>query len=404
MTSSVYQQCCKQLLLTLSTLMCSTSLWAVSDYSQLMDAIIEIGDETSAAYEQDEALKFGDRFSKLYFGGFESKGLEFAVGQADHQAMQDIEIYFSLLINAAVSGKSKTEVQAHWKKLREKLINAPMIENQETDFWSLAIQSLLILLREGVEALLVVAALIAYLRKAGAADKVPYIWLGVGAALLASIATAWGIQRLIGNSGSAKEALEGVSMLLAALLLSYVSFWLFSRRETQQWQGFIHNKLGVAISSGNLFAIISVAFFSVYREGAETILFYQALLANASGAETSEGFEAIATGFGLALILLGIVYLFIFQLAKSLPLKQFFSATAGLLFVLSIIFAGKSVLELQVAGWVSNTHLEWLPSISWMGVSPSLESVSLQLAFIFIPFVFLMRSLRKKPEAETNQK
>ena len=398
---NVYWQCCKRLILTLFVLLYAAPLWAVADYPQLMNTIIEIGDETSAAYEPGEAVKFGDRFSKLYFGGFESKGLEFAVGQADRQAMQDIELGFSLLINACVSGKSEAEVQAHWAKLRAQLIAAPMIENQEITFWSLVMQSLLILLREGVEALLVVAALVAYLRKAGAADKVSYIWLGVFAALLASIATAWGVQRLIGNSGEAREALEGISMLLAAVLLSYVSFWLFSRRETQQWQGFIHNKLGVAVSSGNLFAIVSVAFFAVYREGAETILFYQALLANAPNEDST---QAIATGFALALVLLVAVYFFIFKLSRSLPLKQFFSATACLLFALSVIFAGKSIVELQIAGWITNTKIEWLPSISWLGVSPSLESFAMQLAFIFIPFLFFLLSLRSSHERKMNQK
>jgi len=369
----------------------ATSSSAATDYPRVMATLIELGDEASESYDPSQSLVYGDRFSKLYFGGFEGKGLEFAVGQADQQAMVDIELGFGLLINSAVNGKSKVEINDQWQRLREKLVNAPMIENQGASFWSIAIQSLFILLREGVEALLVVAALVAYLRKAGAADKVPFIWFGVVAALLASVATAWVLQSLISNSGAAKEALEGATMLLAAVLLSYVSFWLFSRREMQQWQGFIHNKLGDAVSGGSLLAIVSVAFFAVYREGAETILFYQALVA-----DVDSGMEPIATGFGLALLLLGVVYLFIFQLSVRLPLKQFFSATAGLLYALSVIFAGKAVLELQVAGWLPSSYIEWLPSIGWLGIFPSIESIALQLIFLLLPaLMFLVLWIRK---------
>ncbi|NRA56281.1 MAG: FTR1 family iron permease [Gammaproteobacteria bacterium] len=412
MISNVYQLCCSSLTITwdkttrtvsltsaimlLMLSLTATSAIAATDYPAVMSAVIELGDETSNTYDPAQSLTYGDRFSKLYFGGFEGQGLEFAVGQADQQAMIDIEIGFGVLINSAVNGKSKSAVQDQWQKLREKLVNVPMIENKNASFWSIAIQSLLILLREGVEALLVVAALIAYLRKAGAVDKVPFIWCGVIAALLASIVTAWVLQSIISHSGAAKEALEGATMLLAGILLSYVSFWLFSRREMQQWQGFIHNKLGDAVNGGNLFAIISVAFFAVYREGAETILFYQALVADVDGA-----MEPIAAGFGIALLLLAVIYFLIFQLSVRLPLKQFFTGTASLLYALSVIFAGKAVLELQIAGWLSSSYLEWLPSIGWLGIFPSIESISLQLIFLVIPVViYFTYSVKKQAEDE----
>jgi len=382
--SSAYQRCFNKLFLSVITLLVVTYIpnsAAATNYPQVMAALIDLGDEASRDYEVDQSLLFGDRFSKLYFGGFEGKGLEFAVGQADQQAMLEIELGFSVLINAAVNSEPKVTIQHHWETLKEKLIDAPMIENQDAGFWNIAVQSLLILLREGVEALLVVAALVAYLRKAGASDKVPFIWAGVVAALMASVVTAWALQSLIANSGAAKEALEGGTMLVAAVLLSYVSFWLFSRRELQQWQGFIHNKLGTAVSGGSLLTIVSVAFFAVYREGAETILFYQALVADVEG-----NIEPVMTGFALATGLLVGVYLLIFQLSVHLPLKQFFTGTACLLYILAVIFAGKSVLELQISGWLSSTYVDWLPTLNWLGIFPTFESTLLQLLFIFIPF------------------
>lgn len=360
----------------------ASSAQAANDYQVVMQQLLARGDLVTEAYDPAQAIKFGNEYSQLYFGGFEGEGLEFAVGQADQDAMLQIELNFTRLINSAVKGQPKEVVEQRWLELRGLLVEAPMISNENASFWEIVVQSLLILLREGVEALLVIAALIAYLRKAGAADKVIYIWAGTGAALVASVITAWVLQGLIANSGAARETLEGMTMIVAAVLLSYVSVWLFARREMKQWQGFISDKMGDAVSSGSLWAIVSVAFFAVYREGAETILFYQALISDAEGA-----YDAIASGFGLALIGLLVIYVMIFQLSVRLPLKQFFTGTAGLLFALSVIFAGKATLELQVSGWMSNTWLEGFPTISWLGVFPSVESLLTQGLMILLPII-----------------
>ncbi|MCV6611670.1 MAG: FTR1 family iron permease [Amphritea sp.] len=367
---------------TLLSLLISSNLMAATDYPLVMQQLIARGDDAAERYDPAQSILFGNEFSQLYFGGFESAGLEFAVGQADQETMLQIEISFTRLINSAVKAEPKEIVQQRWELLREQLEVAPMISNKDAGFWEITIQSLLILLREGVEALLVIGALIAYLRKAGAADKVSLIWIGAGAALVASVITAWLLQGFIQNSGAAKETLEGVTMFVAAALLSYVSVWLYARREMQQWQGFIHDKLGDAVTSGSLWAIISVAFFAVYREGAETILFYQALISDADGA-----YDAIATGFGLAALGLVGIYVLIFLLSVRLPLKQFFTGTAGLLYILSVIFAGKATLELQVSGWIGNTWLEGFPTISWLGVFPSVESLSAQLLLLTLPLL-----------------
>lgn len=373
---------------------------SATDYPAIMDDQILRGDQLSSDYNPQQALVFGNQYSQLYFGHFEGQGLEFAVGQADNDAMLAIEIQFSRLINTAMTGQPKAEIDAQWQALRQQLSSAPMLESSGASFTELVVQSLLILLREGIEALLVIAALIAYLRKAGAADRVYLIWLGSLAALGASVLTAIALHKLIQNSGAARETLEGVTMLIAAILLSYVSVWLFARREMQQWQGFIQDRLGSAVSGGSLWAIVSVAFFAVYREGAETILFYQALVGDAEGQ-----WHAIATGFGLAVVALLIVYLLIFQLSVRLPLKHFFTGTAALLYALSVIFTGKAVLELQVAGWLGNTYLPSVPTISWLGVFPSLQAILSQLVMILLPVLgWLLIRLRSSQVSHIDTK
>lgn len=356
---------------------------ASAEYAQIMQKVIERGDKLTMAYDPSQSIQFGNSYSDLYFGGFEGQGLEFAVGQADAGKMVEIELAFSHLINAAVSGKPVADVEEHWQILRGQLVNAPLIAG--SSYWELVVQSLLILLREGIEALLILAALLAYLRKAGAADRTVWVWLGAGTALVASVLTAWGLQTLMQSSGAVRESLEGATMLIAAVLLSYVSFWLFSRREIQQWQGFIQNKLGSAVDQRNLMAIVGVAFFAVYREGAETILFYQALMVNAN-----QQWEPLLLGFGLACLLLVVAYVLIFLLSVKLPIKQFFSLTALFLYLLSIVFAGKASLELQISGWLSAHKLAGVPTISWLGIFPTWESVLLQLLFLLLPLVVYM--------------
>lgn len=374
-----------QFLVGVLLLLLSQFSLASQDYPQVMAQVINKGDVLAQEYQPENALRFGGGFSDLYFGGFEGEGLEFAVGQADAEKMVTIELSFSQLINAAVSGQPTIKVQGLWQDLRLKLESAPMIAGEVATYTELFIQSLLILLREGVEALLVIAALIAYLRKAGVADRIPLIWAGAGSAIIASFLTAWLFQSLLKNSGSSREFIEGFSLLVAAVLLSYMSVWLFARREMQQWQGFIHNKMGQALDQKRLSAIVVVSFFAVYREGAETILFYQVLYS-----DTVSRIEPILLGAAAAAVALVLIYVAIFLLSLKLPLKQFFSGTAALLFALSVIFVGKAALELQVAGFISATAISYVPFISWLGLFPTVESVGLQLLFILIPIIGLL--------------
>lgn len=370
-------------------LLCTQSVQAV-EYEKVMSQLIAKGDDLSERYQPERAIGFGNGFSALYFGGFEGEGLEFAVGQADSNYMINIELLFSRLISQAVKGAKKEVVQERWQALRLQLINAPMIAEDSANA-EIVFQAFIILLREGVEALLVIAALLAYLRRSGAADRIPLVWAGTVVALVASALTAWGLQVLIKNTGALRETIEGVSILLAAVLLSYVSFWLFSKREAAVWQRFVANSLEQAVDKGSLSAIVGVAFFAVYREGAETILFYQALLANAQ-----DQWQPMLMGAGLAVLALAAFYVLIFMLSVKLPLKLFFTLSAALLFSMSVTFVGKGVLELQVSGWLSTTAIDFVPTVSWLGLFPSAESVLAQLLFLILPTaLYLLAGLKR---------
>jgi high-affinity iron transporter len=352
------------------------------DMQSIVKEIIIKADDTVQNYTKDKSIVTGQFFSRLYFDDFETKGMEFALTIYNRDAALDLEIQFSSVMNLAMQGKPKTEVIAAWQTLRSNLLlTAEKYQDKHSSgFWSLFWQSFLILLREGFEAILVVTALITYLRRAGAGDKVKTIWIGVGCALLASVAMAWSIRHFTQSlSGASQEAMEGFIMLLAAIVLFYVSYWLFSKRDTARWQSFIKDKIDKAISTGGLFMLGFAAFLAVFREGAETILFYEALLVG-----TSNNTNAVILGFILAGVALIGVYFALRSASVKLPLKLFFSLTALFLFIMAFIFTGKGILELQVSGLISMTSLSGFPQISTLGIFPSIESLSAQLLLLIL--------------------
>jgi high-affinity iron transporter len=242
-------------------------------------------------------------------------------------------------------------------------------------------QSFLIMVREGFEAILLVTALAAYLRRVGENDKVWVVYHGAVWALAASALTAYLLATMLDSYGGSREAFEGVSMLIAAVVLFYLSCWLFAKRELDRWRKYVHKQISKAISSGKLFTLGFAAFLAVYREGAETILFYHAMLAGTEGQTVS-----IVIGFVAAVVCLGGVYWVMRSAAFRLPIGIFFTVTAAFLYYLTFFFAGKGIHELQEALWVPETIIEWMPRIDWLGVYPTVETVTAQ-SFLIVPLL-----------------
>ncbi|HXF94480.1 MAG TPA: cytochrome c/FTR1 family iron permease [Gemmatimonadales bacterium] len=235
-------------------------------------------------------------------------------------------------------------------------------------------QSLVLMLREGFEAILIIGALMAFLARAGASERRREVAMGAWAAVAASIAT-WGLVELLFHVTPAhREAIEGFTMLLAMAVLFYVSYWLLSKIEVTRWTAFVRGKVEAAISTGSGLALAAVAFLAVYREGFETILFYQALLGSAGG----QGAGLIAAGAGAGAILLVGVYVAVNYFGLRLPLRPFFAVTSAVLYYMAFVFAGKGVAELQAAGHVKLTPLAGAPRFPLLGIYPTLESLALQ--------------------------
>jgi len=363
----------------LMTLVLLLSLWLGAgparaeslDIAQAVAAVEAQGDALVAAYHPEQRLVTMRGFSALYFDRFDGP-LENAIGAADPGLKGELEAGFSQMIGLARQGVPPETLQAGWSEVRARLDLVPLRVNGG-GFWSTLSQSMLILIREGVEALLVVSALLAFLTRTGAARHSRVIFQGVAWAVVASLGLAWGLSEVVAVSGAAREAIEGGTMLVAAAVLFYCSWWLLAKREAERWQSYVQDKVGQAAASGRLFALGFAAFLAVFREGAETVLFYQALMASAPG----QG-AALSLGIAGAVLVLALIYLAMRFLSIRLPIKLFFSVTAGLLYYLALTFAGDGVVEMQTARVLPATVLQGWPSLSWLGVHPTLEGMLAQ--------------------------
>ena len=260
---------------------------------------------------------------------------------------------------------------------------------------NLALQSFIIILREGLEAILIVGALMTFLVKMGASHRKRDINLGVGAALGASVATAVAIETVFHLSPARQEMLEGVTMVVAAIVLFYVSYWLLSKMEVVKWNHFVKSKVNDALTSGSSLALASAAFLAVYREGFETVLFYKALFL--TGGDHSG--MPITAGILAGAAVLVAVYVAISRFGVRLPLKPFFALTSAFLYYMAFVFAGKGVAELQAGGLLPTTVVSWVPRLPALGIYPTLESslaqaVLLALLLLALIWTFLIAPQR----------
>lgn len=235
------------------------------------------------------------------------------------------------------------------------------------------ISSLLILLREGLEAILVLAAISAFVVKTGRRDAMPYIHAGwIGAVALGAL--TWVLASyFITITGANRELTEGVTALVAALMLLYVGWWLHSKSYAQAWQAFVRDQVGAALGKRTLWAMAGVSFLAVYRELFEIVLFYQALWAQVGEA----GRHAVLGGIAAAAVLLAAIGFAILRYSVRLPVGPFFAATSGLLALMAVVFAGNGIAALQEAGVVGASAVNFV-SVPLLGVHPSLQGLVAQ--------------------------
>jgi high-affinity iron transporter len=241
-------------------------------------------------------------------------------------------------------------------------------------FW----QSFLIILREGFEAILVIGAVVALLLKTGHRERLRSIWVGVVGALIASALTAVVLKTILSSIPASREIIEGLTMLIAVGVLFSVSYWLISRVEAAKWQQFIKAKVTDALNHGGGRALAVVAFLAVYREGAETALFYQAL-AN----EGTNILMPLLLGIVVGFAALAVIFTLFYRFGVRIPLRPFFGVTSVLLYYMAFVFTGKGLRELQEGNAISASFIHF-PTVDWLGLYPTWETLLAQLALLVL--------------------
>ena len=251
-----------------------------------------------------------------------------------------------------------------------------------------ALDAALIILREGLEALLVVVALLAFLRKSGNSDKRGWIWAGAGLGVLASIGAALVLQAIFStiSAGRNRELIEGVTGLVAAVLLFYVSYWLHSKASLGAWKKYIDARTTQALARGSMAGLALLAFLAVFREGAETAVFYL-------GMAPSISMRDLLLGFGAGTAILAVLAVLMLVVGVKLPLRPFFRVAGLLVYYLGFKFVGTGLHALQVADVLpsspigsgdSNAVLEFFGIyLTWQTLLPQLLLLAAALAVFF---------------------
>jgi high-affinity iron transporter len=255
----------------------------------------------------------------------------------------------------------------------------------------------IIMLREGLEALLVIAALLAFLKKAGRPEEQRWIWSGSLAGVVLSIVVAFGAQAVFSRAAAAvgSELIEGVTGLIAAVMLFYISHWLHEKSRLGAWSRYIHDRGTAALAQNSVLSLALIAFLAVFREGAETVLFYIGIAPSISMAD-------LLTGIGLGVAVLVVVGVALLGLGMRLPLRPFFLVSSVLIYYLGFKFVGTGLHALQVAGVLPATPAP-LPTSELIGLFPTWQTALAQLALLLVAAAVLLFSARqsagRRPEA-----
>lgn len=309
----------------------------------------------------------------------------------------------------------KLEIEVTMTQLRNKIRNEAPLKVIETEIANINLQldsaeqllgsqslsggtafaaAFFILLREGLEALLIVAALAAFLVKTGRNDGLKYIHMGWISALLVGGLTWWASLSLITISGASREMTEGIAAIVAMVVLLYVGFWMHDKSSATKWKSFIDDNMHKALSSGTLWTLTGLSFIAVYREAFETILFYQALWMQTS----VPGQTMALSGILSAVLVLALLGWLIMRYSVRLPLRQFFAISSSLMFILAVVFAGKGIAALQEAGVIIASPVNFI-RIDLLGIYPNLQGLLFQLALIIIAMILWNKKLLKRKAA-----
>ncbi len=349
--------------------------------------------QSLAAYENGDVAAANALALSAYLDEFEP--FEAVLATRDASLMNDIEQALSRFRSGIGTGTDAAELRQQLVRIDSLLVRAEAaLAPEAVSAISTFLGAFTILLREGIEALLVVIAMIAFVRKAERTEVIAYVHGGWISALLAGGVTWVVATYFVTISGASRELTEGFGALLAAVVLISVGIWMHGKSQADEWRRYIQEKIGQALSRGSAWFLFGLAFVVVYREAFETILFYAALW-------NPQNSATILAGALSAIALLTVLAWVMLRYSRKLPITQFFRYSAILMAILAVVLAGKGVGALQEAGMIPATLVEGLPRFAELGFYPSVETVAAQLVTLLMLVIGFRASHRPRGPAST---
>jgi len=347
--------------------------------------------ESLAAYQQGDRRKATDLALAAYLDGFEP--IEPILKARDAALMQRVELAMGKLRTSIAAGAPVSDVRAQIATINGLVDQAERaVSTDQASNSSSFAGAFTILVREGLEALLIVVAMIAFLRKAERTDVLVYVHGGWVAALAAGGLTWLAATSIITISGASRELTEGFGSLIAALVLISVGLWMHGKAQADAWQKYIREKLSAALSKQSAWFLFFLAFLVVYREVFETILFFVALWSQG-------GRMGMLAGAGSAVIVLAGIAWLLLNYSRRLPISQFFSLSSILMAILAVVLTGKGVAALQEAGMLGVKPLGGVPRIEILGLYPTVLGVLAQLSALAVLIVGFWYTARRSKVA-----
>lgn len=347
-------------------------------------------DEALIAYAKGDSKGATDLALSAYLDGFEP--IEPALAARDKALMVRIEGMMGALRADIAGGLPLNEVRSRVSVLDALFADAEAaLAPGETSAGTSFFGAFTVLLREGLEAILIVVAMLAFLRKVDRSDALPFVHWGWIAALVAGGLTWFIATYLIGISGASRELTEGFGSVFTAIILVWVGIWMHGKSSATAWQRYICDKLNHALNRRSEWFLFGLSFLVVYREVFETILFYVAIWNHGNGG-------AVLAGGAAAAIALFVVAWMMMRYSRTLPIGKFFSYSSVLIAMLAVVLIGKGVAALQEAGYLPVHPLAHLPRIEILGLFPTCEGIIAPLAVIFflaIGFGYNFRAERR---------
>jgi high-affinity iron transporter len=347
-------------------------------------------EDALAAFGRGDRKAATDLALSAYLDGFEP--VEAVLSARDNALMVRIESAMADLRAGIARGEPVVTIKDRVATLDSLFADAETaLAPSEASATSSFVAAFTILAREGLEALLIVVAMIAFLSKADRHDMLPYVHGGWIAALVAGAATWAAATWLIAISGASRELTEGFGGVFAAIVLLWVGIWMHGKSNADAWQRYIRDKLSKALNRRSAWFLFLLAFVVVYREVFETILFYAAIWEQGNGG-------AVIAGAVAAVVLLAVIAFVMMRYSRTLPIGKFFAYSSALIAVLAVVLIGKGSAALQEAGYLPVTPWPGLPRSELLGIYPTRETIVAQLvmvALLVAGFLWNRRSAAK---------